>query len=88
LRRIADPGLQWSRGSVTTETRDPAIETLAAEIASMEPWFGNHGNYETAEGFAALFLLQWSRGSVTTETPESVGCQLVIFAGFNGAVVR
>jgi len=44
--RIVAPNslLQWSRGSVTTETKQVRYALLLLSKASMEPWFGNHGN--------------------------------------------
>jgi len=36
--------LQWSRGSVTTETLRLGHQGFVPPPASMEPWFGNHGN--------------------------------------------
>jgi len=36
--------LQWSRGSVTTETPLACLGRADTHVASMEPWFGNHGN--------------------------------------------
>jgi len=40
--------LQWSRGSVTTETSKIQAQVPDPVIASMEPWFGNHGNQPAA----------------------------------------
>jgi len=43
-RRARMSRLQWSRGSVTTETWQDRPRLTVYSLASMEPWFGNHGN--------------------------------------------
>jgi len=79
--------LQWSRGSVTTET--PLSRALAAIFAMLQ-WSRGSVTTETRwERPTPCFRLwlQWSRGSVTTETtpsPPVSGKQ----KSFNGAVVR
>jgi len=57
-------------------------------MASMEPWFGNHGNLSALVARFGYNLLQWSRGSVTTETNLRLAPETCRTSSFNGAVVR
>jgi len=80
--------LQWSRGSVTTETDEHNRRDRDMETASMEPWFGNHGN---PAGIGVPLQVDEASmepwfGNHGNRRPSAAG--RLHRASFNGAVVR
>jgi len=80
--------LQWSRGSVTTETEECHEDIGDVVGASMEPWFGNHGNptslaHRGAQLFASMEPWFGNHGNKTGQVRAAPA-----FKSFNGAVVR